>query len=136
MDLIDEILAETKTIAVVGLSNDPTRDSYRVAGYLKRVGYRIIPVNPTTDEALGERAYPDVTSVPEPVDMVEIFRRSEYVPPVVEEAIRKRVKYIWMQDGVIHQEAAEKARAAGISVVMDNCPMREHRCRYAGSDAS
>ena len=135
MALIDEILAETKTIAVVGLSNDPTRDSYRVASYMKRVGYRIIPVNPTIDEALGERAYPDVTSVPESVDMVEIFRRSEYVPSVVEEAIRKRVKYIWMQDGVIHEEAAEKARAVGIPVVMDNCPMREHKRRYAGSGA-
>ena len=133
MDLIDEILTTSWTIAVVGLSDDPNRDSHRVASYLKRAGYRIIPVNPTIDEVLGERCYPDLISIPESVDMVDIFRRSDRVAPVVEEAIRKSAKYIWMQDGVVDENAAELARAAGISVVMDNCPMREHRRRYGNT---
>ena len=130
VDLIDEILTMSKTIAVVGLSDNPNRDSHRVASYLKRVGYRIIPVNPTIDEVLGERCYPDLRSVPESVDIVDIFRRSDKVAPVVDEAILKSAKYVWMQDGVADESAAERARAAGISVVMDNCTMREHRRRY------
>jgi len=133
VDLIDEILTMSKTIAVVGLSDNPNRDSHRVASYLKRVGYRIIPVNPTIDEVLGERCYPDLSSVPESVDMVDIFRRSDKVAPVVDEAIRKSAKYVWMQDGVADESAAERARAAGISVVMDNCTMREHRRRYGNT---
>ena len=133
MDLIDEILTMSKTIAVVGLSDNPNRDSHRVSSYLKRVGYRIIPVNPAMDEVLGERCYPDLSSVPESVDMVDIFRRSDKVSPVVDEAILKRVKFIWMQDGVVDESAAERARAAGIAVVMDNCPMREHRRRYGNT---
>ena len=133
VDLIDEILTMSKTIAVVGLSDNPNRDSHRVASYLKRVGYRIIPVNPTIDEVLGERCYPDLNSVPESVDMVDIFRRSDKVAPVVDEAIRKSVKYVWMQDGVADESAAERARAAGIAVVMDNCTMREHRRRYGNT---
>ena len=119
-DLVERQLAGSKTVAVVGLSTNPERDSYRVARYLKDMGYRIIPVNPTVDEVLGEKSYPDLKSVPMPIDMVDVFRRSELVPPVVEEAIQVGVKFIWMQDGVIHEEAAEKARAAGIPVIMDN----------------
>ena len=133
MDTIDEILTMSRTIAVVGLSDNPTRDSYRVASYLKRVGYRIIPVNPGVVEVLGERCYPDLTSVPEPVDMVDIFRRSDKVGPVVDEAIGRSVKCVWMQDGVVDESAAERARAAGITVVMDNCTMREHRRRYGST---
>ena len=133
MELIDEILTTSRTIAVVGLSDNPSRDSHRVASYLKRAGYRIIPVNPTIDEVLGERCYPDLSSVPESVDMVDIFRRSDKVAPVVDEAIRKSAKYVWMQDGVVDESAAERARAAGIAVVMDNCTMREHRRRYGST---
>ena len=118
---------------MVGLSDNPSRDSHRVASYLKRAGYRIIPVNPTIDEVLGERCYPDLSSVPESVDMVDIFRRSDKVAPVVDEAIRKSAKYVWMQDGVVDESAAERARAAGIAVVMDNCTMREHRRRYGST---
>jgi len=119
-DLVERQLTESKTIAVVGLSPNPERDSYRVASYLKDMGYRVIPVNPTVDEVLGEKSYPDLKSVPVPIDMVDVFRRSELVPPVVEEAIQVGVKFIWMQDGVINEEAAEKARVAGIPVIMDN----------------
>lgn len=133
MDLIDEILTTSRTIAVVGLFDNPSRDSHRVASYLKRAGYRIIPVNPTIDEVFGERCYPDLSSVPESVDMVDIFRRSDKVAPVVDEAIRKSAKYVWMQDGVVDESAAERARAAGIAVVMDNCTMREHRRRYGST---
>ncbi len=119
-DLIDEILQNSKTIAVVGLSDNPARDSHRVSSYLQSQGYRIVPVNPTIEEALGEKSYPDLTSVPEPIDLVDIFRRSELVPPVVDEAIEIGVKYIWMQDGVINPDAAAKAEAAGIPVVMND----------------
>jgi predicted CoA-binding protein len=120
MHCVEEQLSKSKTIAVVGLSPSPQRDSHRVAKYLKEHGYRIIPVNPTIDEVLGEKSYPDLKSVPEPIDMVDIFRRSELVPPVVEEAIEVGAKYVWMQDGVINREAAEKAEEAGLLVVMDN----------------
>jgi predicted CoA-binding protein len=119
-DLIDEMLKNSKTIAVVGLSDNPARDSHRVSSYLQSQGYRIIPVNPTIAEALGEKSYPDLKSVPEPIDLVDIFRRSELVPPVVDEAIELGVKYIWMQDGVVDPEAAAKAEAAGIPVVMND----------------
>ena len=119
-DLIDELLRNSKTIAVVGLSDNPARDSHRVSRYLQSQGYRIIPVNPTIEEVLGEKSYPDLTSVPEPIDLVDIFRRSELVPPVVDEAIGLGVKYIWMQDGVINPEVAAKAEAAGIPVVMND----------------
>jgi predicted CoA-binding protein len=120
MDLVEEQLRNSKTIAVVGLSDRPERDSHRVAKYLQSQGYRIIPVNPMIQEALGEKSYPDLKSVPEPIDMVDIFRRSELVPPVVDEAIEVGVKYIWMQDGVIHPEAAARAEAAGIPVIMND----------------
>ena len=120
MDLQEEQLRNSKTIAVVGLSDNPDRDSYRVSKYMQSQGYRIIPVNPMIDEALGEKSYPDLKSVPVPIDMVDVFRRSELVPPVVDEAIEVGVKYIWMQDGVINQESKTKAEAAGIPVVMDD----------------
>ncbi len=119
-DMVERQLKESKTIAVVGLSPNPERDSYRVARYLQEVGYRIIPVNPAVDVVLGEKSYPDLKSVPVSIDMVDVFRRSELVPPVVDEAIQVGVKFIWMQDGVVHEEAAEKARAAGIPVIMNN----------------
>ncbi len=120
MDLVDEQLQNSKTIAVVGLSGDPDRISFRVTRYMQEQGYRIIPVNPMIEEVLGEKSYPDLKSVPEPIDMVNIFRRSELVPPVVDQAIEIGVKYIWMQDGVINPESAAKAEAAGIPVIMDD----------------
>jgi predicted CoA-binding protein len=120
MDIIEEQLTNSKTIAVVGLSPRPERPSHYVAKYLQEQGYRIIPVNPLIDEELGEKSYPDLKSIPVPIDMVDIFRRSSEVMSIVEEAIEVGAKYIWMQDGVINEEAAEKARAAGIPVVMDN----------------
>ena len=132
VDLIDDLLTRSRTIAVVGLSPDPSRDSHRVARYLKSVGYRVVPVNPTVHEVLGEKSYPDLKAVPEPVDMVDIFRRSEDVPPVVEQAIQIGAKYVWMQDGIVNGSAAAKARAAGIAVVMNSCTMREHRRRFGG----
>ena len=120
MDLVDQQLKNSKTIAVVGLSGDPDRISFRVTRYMQEQGYRIIPVNPMIEEVLGEKSYPDLKSVPEPIDMVNIFRRSELVPPVVDQAIEVGVKYIWMQDGVINPESAAKAEAAGIPVIMDD----------------
>ena len=108
------------SIAVVGLSNNPDRDSYRVSSYMQSQGYRIIPVNPMVEDALGEKSYPDLKSVPETIDMVDVFRRSELVPPVVDEAIEVGAKYIWMQDGVVNEEAAAKAEAAGIPVIMND----------------
>ena len=120
MDLVEEQLRNSRTIAVVGLSDNPERSSHRVAKYLQDQGYRIIPVNPMLEEVLGERCYPELKSVPEPIDMVDIFRRSELVAPVVDQAIEVKAKYIWMQDGVINQEAAAQAEAAGIPVVMDD----------------
>jgi predicted CoA-binding protein len=130
MDPAEEVLTKSKVIAVVGLSPRPERDSYDVARYLQEQGYRIIPVNPMVDEVLGEKSYPDLKSIPEPIDMVDIFRRSALVPPVVDEALEVGVKYVWMQDGVIHEEAARKAEEAGVLVIMNNCTMREHRRRY------
>ena len=120
MDVIDETLSSSSTVAVVGLSPDPERPSHYVARYLQQQGYRVIPVNPLIEEALGEKSYPDLKSVPVPIDMVDIFRRSEHVVPVVEQAIAAGAKYIWMQDGVVNEEAAALAEAAGLSVVMDN----------------
>ena len=120
MDLVDEQLQNSKTIAVVGLSGDPDRISYRVTRYMQEQGYRIIPVNPMIEEVLGEKSYPDLKSVPDSIDMVNIFRRSELVAPVVEQAIEIGVKYIWMQDGVVNPEWAAKAEAAGSPVIMDD----------------
>ncbi len=127
MPLEIDILRSVKTIAVVGLSSKRMRPSYGVSEYMQRAGYRIIPVNPAETEVLGEKAYPDLDSIPVPVDLVNIFRRSELVPPVVDAAIRIGAKAIWMQEDVVHEEAAEKARAAGLMVVMDRCVLKEHR---------
>lgn len=124
---IPEILRSARTIAVVGLSNKRFRPSYGVTEYLQQAGYRIIPVNPQESTVLGEKSYPDLDSVPEPVDIVDIFRRSEFVPEIVEAAIRKGAKVVWMQEGVIHEEAARRAEAAGLAVVMDHCILKEHR---------
>ena len=129
MEIINEILANSVNVAVVGLSSNPQRESYRVANYLQDVGYRILPVNPTEHEVLGEKSYPDLMSIPESVDLVDIFRRPEFVSSIVDDAIRKGVKYIWMQDGVVDAIAATRARSAGILVVMDNCILREHKRR-------
>ncbi len=123
-------LSEAKTIAVVGMSPRPDRPSHYVAKYLMEQGYRIIPVNPAVDEVLGMKSYPDLVSIPEKIDLVDIFRRSNQVPPVVDDAIAAGARFIWMQDGVVHEGAAAKARAAGISVVMDNCTLREHSRIY------
>ena len=127
MRQISEILRVGRTIAVVGLSAKRYRPSYGVAEYMQRAGYRIIPVNPHETEVLGEKCYPDVESVPEPIDIVDIFRRSEFVPEIVEAAIRKGAKAIWMQEGVIHEEAARRAQEAGLAVVMDRCILKDHR---------
>lgn len=131
-ELIDRILRESVVIAVVGLSPNPERDSHEVARYLQEAGYRIIPVNPNAEEILGERCYPDLASVDVPIDLVDIFRRPQDVPPVVEAAIARGAKFIWMQLGIVNEEAAERARAAGIPVVMDRCTMIEHRARFGG----
>ena len=120
VDLIADQLLSSRTIAVVGLSPRPERPSHFVARYLQEHGYRIIPVNPFVTEVLGEKSYPDLRAVPIPVDMVDIFRRSEKVPPVVEQAIEIGARYVWMQDGVVNEEAADLARAAGLGVVMNN----------------
>ncbi|HXN46838.1 MAG TPA: CoA-binding protein [Bryobacteraceae bacterium] len=124
---IAELLTSARTIAVVGLSSRRSRPSYSVSEYMQGAGYRIIPVNPQESEVLGEKAYPDLDSVPVPVDIVDVFRRSEFVPEVVEAAIRIRAKAVWMQEEVVHEEAAERARAAGLTVVMDRCILKEHR---------
>jgi predicted CoA-binding protein len=122
-----EILQQSRTIAVVGLSSKRFRPSYGVAEYMQRSGYRIIPVNPEESEVLGEKCYPDLDSVPEAIDIVDIFRRSEFVPEIVEAAIRKGAKVVWMQEGVMHEEAARRAEEAGLDVVMDRCILKDHR---------
>jgi uncharacterized protein len=116
-----EILKTSHVIAVVGLSRDITRPSCRVADYLRNNGYKIIPVNPNEKELLGEKCYPDLTSIPEEIDVVDIFRKSEDVKPVVEEAIKIKAKSVWMQQGIINHEAADMAKKAGLKVVMDKC---------------
>ena len=128
-ETISRILRETNTIAVVGMTSRESRAGYYVPAYLQRVGYRIIPVNPYEDAVLGEKAYPDLHSVPEPVDVALLFRRPENVPPHVEEAIATGVGAVWMQSGIVNEEAAQRARAAGLDVVMDACMMIEHRRR-------
>jgi predicted CoA-binding protein len=117
---------------VVGLSDSPLRSSHGVAAYLQSQGYRIIPVNPGIQEALGEKAYPSLLDIPadETIDLVDIFRRPEHVPPIVDQAIERKVPAVWMQETVIHHEAAQKAREAGMFVVMDRCLLKEHRVRH------
>lgn len=129
---IRHILNSVHTIAVVGLSSRKERAGYYVPAYLQQHGYRIIPVNPYLDEALGEKAYPDLLTVPEPVDLVLIFQRSESVPPFVEQAIRIGAKTVWMQLGIKNEQAAATARAAGLQVVQDACMLVEHRKRIKG----
>ena|SRR5437879_1756416 len=124
---IPELLKSTRTIAVVGLSSSAMRPSNGVAAYMQRAGFRIIPVNPNEREVLGEKSYARLEDVPERIDMVDIFRRSEFVPEIVESAIRIGAKSVWMQEGVIHEGEAERAREAGLEVVMDRCLLKEHR---------
>jgi predicted CoA-binding protein len=124
---VSDILSTARTIAVVGLSGKRFRPSYGVAEYMQKAGYRIIPVNPQESDVLGEKCYPDLDSIPEAVDIVDIFRRSEFVPEIVEAAIRKGAKTIWMQEGVIHEDAARRAQDAGLEVVMDRCILKDHR---------
>lgn len=124
---IGEILRSARSIAVVGLSSKRYRPSYGVAEYLQNAGYRIVPVNPLEETVLGEKAYAELDQVPEHIDIVDIFRRAEFVPEIVNAAIRLGARAIWMQEGVVHEEAAAKARAAGLEVVMDRCILKEHR---------
>ncbi len=123
---IKEILERYRTIAVVGLSSHPWRASLSVSRYMQNAGYRIIPVNPLETEVLGEKAYPTLDDVPEPFEIVDIFRRPEYVPDIVEAAIRRSARVIWMQLGVINEAAAARGRAAGLEVVMDRCILQDH----------
>ena len=129
-DAIYELLARARTIAVVGLSNRPVRPSHGVALYMQTQGYRIIPVNPTISQALGERSYPSLLDVPEKIDIVNIFRRPEFVEEIVEQAIQLKIPAVWMQEEVIHQKAAQEAEKAGLFVVMDLCILKEHRARF------
>jgi predicted CoA-binding protein len=124
---IREILEPGRTIAVVGLSSRRFRPSYGVSEYMQSAGYRIIPVNPGETSVLGEKAYASLDEVPEKIDIVNIFRRPEFVPEIVEAAIRKGVTAVWMQEGVVHEEAARRAEEAGLDVVMDRCVLKEHR---------
>jgi predicted CoA-binding protein len=128
-DAILNILKKYKTIAVVGLSSNPMRPSFGVTEYMQAAGYRIIPVNPNEREVLGEKSYARLEDVPEKIEIVNVFRRAEEVPPVVESAIRIGAKVVWMQQGIENEEAAEKARAAGLVVVEDACILVEHRRR-------
>jgi uncharacterized protein len=133
-DPIHELLSRVKTIAVIGLSESPMRASHGVSAYMQAVGYKIIPVNPHITEALGEKAYPSLlelpVQVPRKIDLVDVFRRPEYVDEIVEQAIQLKIPAIWLQEGVINERAAEKARNAGIFVVMDRCVLKENRTRF------
>ena len=129
-DPASEILKTSHTIAVVGLSNCGQRPSYGVAAYLQSAGYRVIPVNPGQTEILGEKCYARLEDIPERVDIVDVFRRSEFVPEIVESAIRIGARGVWMQEGVIHSEAAERARRAGLFVIMNSCILKEHIKRF------
>ena len=129
-DPITTLLKSAKTIAVVGLSCDPLRPSHGVSAYMQSQGYRIIPVNPQIDSCLGEKAYASLLDVPEKIDIVNIFRRPEFVEEIVDQAIRLKVPAIWMQEDVVHEKAAEKARRNGIFVIMDRCILMEHRARF------
>jgi uncharacterized protein len=129
----EEILKSCKTIAIVGLSGNPERASNHVGEYLKAHGYKILPVNPGEKEILGLTCYPDLASIPEKIDVVDIFRKSEDVPPIVKDAVKIGAKAVWMQEGVIHQEAAKEALKAGLKVVMNKCMLKEHvRCFGSG----
>lgn len=125
--MMKDILLSAKTIASVGLSSNMEKESYWIVSYLKDQGYRIIPVNPTAVEILGEKAYPNLESVPVKIDVVQVFRKPEDVPPVVDDAIKVGAKVVWMQEGIVNEEAAQKAREAGLQVVMDACMRVTHR---------
>ncbi len=130
---IDRLLRKARTIAVVGLSANPVRDSYRVSRYMQEQGYIIIPVNPTVEEVLGARSVPDLDHIDQPVDIVDVFRRPEHVPAIVEAAIRIGARAVWTQLGIVHEEAARRAVEAGLDVVMDRCLLIEHhRIRRPG----
>lgn len=126
MKEIESILRSAKTIAVVGLSDNPARDSNHVAEYMQRHGYRIIPVNPALKEVLGEKSYPSLLDIPEPVDIVDVFRRADAVPEIAEQAIKIGAKCLWLQEGVVHEEAVRAAQAAGLAVAMDLCILKVH----------
>ena len=130
--MMKEILSSARTVASVGLSSNPDKESYGVAAYLKQHGYRVIPINPAADEILGEKSYPDLASVPEKIDVVQVFRKPEDVPPVVEQAIKAGAKVVWMQEGVVNEEAAARAEKAGLKVVMDRCMRETHRRLFGG----
>ena len=129
-DPIYELLSRVKTIAVVGLSDSPMRPSHGVSAYMQSQGYRIIPVNPQIEEALGEKSYSSLLDVPEKIDLVDVFRRPEYVDEIVEQAIQLKIPALWLQEDVINERAAERARKAGMFVVMDRCILKEHRARF------
>jgi len=129
-DSIRDLLAAAKTIAVVGLSDSPLRPSHGVSAYLQAQGYRIIPVNPTIREALGEEAYPSLLEVPEKIDIVNVFRRPEFVDEIVDQAIQLKIPALWMQEEVINEFAAARARKAGMFVAMDLCILKEHKARF------
>jgi predicted CoA-binding protein len=135
-ELLRELLRRARTIAVVGLSNDPTRASFRVAAYLQRQGYRIIPVNPVLAEpVLGETPYARLSDVPVPIDIVDVFRRPDQVPPIADEAVAVRAGALWLQLGIRNDAAAAIARAAGLTVVMDRCLMVDHQALLGASPA-
>jgi hypothetical protein len=129
-DPIRDLLTRAKTIAVVGLSDSPLRPSHGVSAYMQAQGYKIVPVNPKISEALGERSYPSLLDVPDKIDIVNIFRRREFVEEIVEQAIQLKIPAVWMQEDVINQRAAEKARKAGMFVAMDLCILKEHKVRF------
>jgi uncharacterized protein len=126
---IEEILRTCRTIAVVGASSNPARPSHRVAGYMKTQGYRMIPVNPNEQTILGEQVYPSLTSIPGAIDLVDVFRKAEDVLPIVEEAIAKGTKAVWLQEGIVNEAAAARAKEAGLLVVMDRCWLKEYSRR-------
>ena len=132
LDPIHSLLTSARTVAVIGCSADPQRDSHRVAAYLQRAGYRVVPVNPGLEEVLGERCYPDLGSIPEDiaVDIVDVFRRPEHVPPVAEQAIARGARALWLQLGITHPEAERRAAEAGLQVVANRCLKVEHQLRF------
>lgn len=129
-DPVYELLLRAKTIAVVGLSESPMRPSHGVSAYMQAAGYKIIPVNPHIAEALGEKSYPSLLEIPSKIDLVDVFRRPEFVDEIVEQAIQLKIPAIWLQEDVINERAAEKARKAGIFVVMDRCILKDHRAKF------
>jgi uncharacterized protein len=129
-DPVRDLLSNVKTIAVVGLSDSPMRPSHGVSAYMQVQGYRIIPVNPRVAEALGEKSYRSLLEVPEKIDLVDVFRRPEFVDEIVEQAIQLKIPAIWLQEDVVNERAAERARKAGMFVVMDRCILKEHRARF------